>query len=284
MKKYGALLIVFLVAFIAILIFLLSQPTTGIHLKGFLMTMSILSLLWLVSLAIKDASIIDIFWGTGYVILAWFYAFQLQTDLFNISNAIFLLLVTIWGLRLSIYLAMRNLGKGEDVRYQRMRAAGGDKWWWFSFIQVFLLQGVLLWIISAVFIPALQFNGTFNFWTTLGISLWGIGFFFESVGDWQLARFKKDPSNKGKVMDRGLWKYTRHPNYFGDALLWWGYFCFALNTTGGWTYFFCPFIMTFLLIRVSGVAMLEPQLKKTKPKYADYIRKTPAFFPWFPKP
>jgi len=238
--------------------------------------------LWLLSLVIKDSSIIDIFWGTGFVIVAWFYAWDLDWALIGLRDFILLSMVSIWGLRLSIYLAMRNLGNPEDYRYAAWRKENGKNWWWFSFFKVFTLQGVLLWIISSIFLPSLMIKGDLTLLDYIGIGFWSIGFFFEAVGDWQMMRFKKYSVNKGKVMDQGLWKYTRHPNYFGDTMIWWGYFFFSLAHPQGIYFIFCPIIMTFLLVKVSGAAMLEEGLKKSKPKYAEYIRKTSSFIPWFP--
>ena len=144
-----------------------------------------------------------------------------------------------------------------------------------------MLQGIVMWVISAVFFKAMSDARVFALTSLdfIGIGIWAIGFYFEAVGDWQLRKFRKNPANKGKVMDRGLWKYTRHPNYFGDALLWWGYFMFALSVPGGFGFFFCPLIMTLFLMRISGVSMLERNLVKTKPKYEDYVRRTSEFFP-----
>lgn len=251
--------------------------------SGIGILMAVLTGLWLLSLVIKDASIIDIFWGTGFVIVAWFYAYQLGLDELTFRNQVLLTMITIWGLRLSIYLAFRNIGKGEDFRYAKWRADNGAKWWWLSFFRVFALQGFLLWIISAVYLPSLSVQTELGFVEIIGVVFWAIGLFFEAVGDYQLAQFKKDPSNKGKVMNKGLWRYTRHPNYFGDTMVWWGYFMFVLAYPQGWIYVFCPIVMTFFLIKVSGVAMLEGTLKKTKPKYAEYIRRTSSFIPMPPR-
>ena len=250
---------------------------------GIGLLMAILTGLWLVSLVIKDASIIDIFWGFGFVIIAWFYAFQSDLETMGVREKILLGMVTIWGLRLTIYLAMRNLGKGEDYRYAQWRKDNGEKWWWLSFIRVFALQGFLLWIISATYLPSFSIRAEIGVLEYVGILLWFIGLFFEAVGDYQLTQFKKDPNNKGKVLNTGVWRYTRHPNYFGDATIWWGFFLFALANPHGWMFIFCPIVMTFFLLKVSGVAMLEVKLKKSKPQYAEYIRTTSSFIPMPPK-
>lgn len=239
-------------------------------------------LLWLLSLKLKDASIVDIFWGTGFVITFWVSYLLVQ----NSSARILLLgsLVTIWGLRLSIHIYQRNHNQPEDFRYAKWRADAGASWWWKSFFKVFLLQGILLLIIAAPLIAVnsstptpLQCNCDL-----VGAGLWLIGFMFEAGGDYQLKKFKQNPNNKGKLLTTGYWSVTRHPNYFGDAAQWWGFYLIAFSAGAGWT-IFSPIIMTYLLLKISGVAMLEKTLKETKPGYADYIKRTSAFFPWFPK-
>jgi steroid 5-alpha reductase family enzyme len=238
---------------------------------------------WLVSIALRNASIVDIFWGLGFVLLAVLY-FALA-DGFLGRKILITSLVAAWGLRLSLYVLCRNWGQGEDYRYRAFREKAGEKFWWVSFFQVFLLQGVLLWLISAPILAA-QFYDSPDGLTVvdgLGALVWGVGFFFEAVGDWQLARFKADPANKGKVMDRGLWRYTRHPNYFGDATVWWGLFVIAAGTVDGLWTVFSPILMTVLLMRVSGVALLEKAQVQTKPQYRAYIESTSAFVPWFPR-
>jgi len=238
-------------------------------------------LLWLVSLAIKNASIVDIFWGIGFIIIVWF-AFVFAQGYLPRKNLI-CTLVTLWGLRLALHIGIRNWGKPEDFRYAKWREENGTRWWWFSFFQVFLLQGFLMWIISAPLLAA-QASGFPVILTPLdliGASLWTLGLLFESIGDLQLMLFKANPNNKDKLLTNGLWKYTRHPNYFGEAVLWWGYYVIAL-AAGSWWTIFSPILMTWLLLRVSGVAMLE-QTMKIKPGYEEYMQKTSAFIPWFPK-
>ena len=245
---------------------------------GLGMIMSILTALWLLSLVLKDASIIDVFWGFGFVTIAWFYYYLLDSQ--GIRILLICGLVTIWGLRLSIHLAIRNVGKGEDYRYQTWREANGVNWWWLSFFRVFLLQGLILWIISSPLLLAMSSpSQKLQALDYVGVMLFSVGFFFEAVGDWQLTQFKKNPVNKGKVLQTGLWGITRHPNYFGDALLWWGFFCFALSNPSDWQYVFSPLLMTFLLMNVSGVTLLEQKLNKTKTDYQAYTERIPAFFP-----
>lgn len=273
-----------LFAFILLMpVFLLTSSFSGLFLNGFLVTIGALTLLWLVSLAITDASIIDIYWGCGFVIIAWFYAYSIGFEEIGTRGQVLLGMISLWGLRLGAYLAKRNLGKGEDFRYAQWRQDNGQKWWWLSFFRVFLLQGALLWIISSLYVPAFSIGGELSWLEYIGIVLWAIGFYFEAIGDAQMMAFKANPDNKGKVMNTGLWRYTRHPNYFGDALLWWGFFCFCLAHPDGIKYIYAPALMSLLLVKVSGVAMLERTLKKTKPKYAEYIRRTSAFIPMPPK-
>ena len=254
----------------------------GIYGTAFLVILGLMTLLWLVSLLLKNASIVDIFWGSGFVISGWVY-FALTPDGFPARKLLLMILTTIWGLRLSLYILYRNWGKAEDFRYQVWRKEAGAAWWWRSFFKVFLLQGILMWIISAPLLAA-QIRSAPDRLTVLdfiGAAVWAIGFFFEVAGDFQLARFKANPANKGKVMDRGVWRFTRHPNYFGDSAQWWGYYLIAA-AAGGWWTVFSPIIMTLFLLRVSGVALLEKTLE-TRPGYKEYIESTSAFVPWFPR-
>ncbi len=237
---------------------------------------------WLGSVFLEDASIVDRFWGGGFA-LAALVSFSYM-DRMTPRALLLLAMAVIWGLRLSLYLTWRNWGQGEDYRYAAMRKRHGARFVVLSLFTVFLFQGVLTWIISLplqVGIAAKQ--GELNVLDYIGAALWLIGLLFESVGDFQLARFKANPANKGTVMDRGLWRYTRHPNYFGDALLWWGIFLVAASAPYGVYTIFSPALMTFLLMRVSGVRLLEKKLRKTKPAYAAYAAETNAFFPGPPK-
>lgn len=248
-----------------------------------LVILGLMTLLWLISLALKDSSIVDIFWGTGFVITFWIATFLVPG---NLSARIILLgiIVTVWGLRLSLYIFSRNAGKGEDFRYAAWREEAGPSWWWRSFFKVFFLQGFLMWIIAIPLIAA-QTGDTTSPLKCLdytGAALWLVGFIFEAGGDWQLARFKANPGNKDKLLTTGLWSLTRHPNYFGDAAQWWGFYLIAASAGAFWT-ILSPIIMTFLLMKVSGVVMLEKALKDSKPGYEEYIARTSAFFPWIPR-
>lgn len=253
-----------------------------IYATGLAVTLGLMTVLWLVSLRIKNSSIVDIFWGTGFVIAAWLF-FALTPQGYLPRKLLIAGLVTIWGLRLSIHIFRRNFGKPEDFRYQKWRQEAGRKWWWQSYLRVFLLQGLLLWIISAPLLAAQ--NGSapdrLSVLDWMGLLVWLVGFFFEALGDYQLARFRANPQNNGKVLNTGVWRYTRHPNYFGDSAQWWGYFLIAAAAGGLWT-IFSPILMTTLLLRVSGVTLLEKSLE-SRPGYKEYVETTSAFVPWFPR-
>lgn len=238
---------------------------------------------WMLSLLKKDAGIADIFWGSGFVLVAWITFFV--SEGYGPRRFILTSMATLWGLRLSLHLLVRNWGLKEDHRYQAMRRVHGTRFWIVSLVTVFLFQGVLLWAVSLV-IQAAAFvtdPSRLTWLDALGVLIWSAGFVFETVADKQLARFRSDPNNKGKVMDQGLWAYSRHPNYFGEALVWWGFYAIALNHPGNAWVILSPALITFLLLRVSGVSLLEKTITERRPAYVDYMRKTSAFFPWFPK-
>jgi len=239
--------------------------------------------LWLLSLALRNASIVDIWWGPGIALAA---AVALGTAGGGPPRSALLAgLAGVWALRLGAYLLWRNAGQGEDPRYRAMRRHFGARFPWVSLATVFGLQGVLQWIVSLPLQVAIAAPGgaPLGALDALGVLLVAGGLGFESVGDLQLARFKADPANAGRVMDRGLWRYTRHPNYFGDALAHWGLFAIALATPFGWATALSPALMTFLLLRVSGVALLERSIGKRRPEYLDYQRRTSAFLPLPPR-
>lgn len=241
--------------------------------------LAVMVLLWLLSLVLRNASIVDIYWGIGFIITSCSAAFMNHNDSFHVQ--VLLVLITLWGLRLAIYVSWRNRGHGEDRRYQAMREHHGAQFWWVSLGTVFLLQGVLLWFISMPLQATAAVECEVPPWRwsdCLGIAVWLVGFVFETIGDWQLARFKADPANKNRVMVRGLWRYTRHPNYFGDCCVWWGLYLVAAGQDAWWT-IGSPMVMTALLLKVSGVALLESDIQERRPEYAEYQRCTNAFFP-----
>ncbi len=238
---------------------------------------------FLIAVIRKDNSLADIAWGGGFVIIA-FLTFFLAPGHAEARQVLVTGLVTLWGLRLAIYINFRNKGRGEDYRYAKWREEWGKYFLPRSFLQVFMLQGALMVLIasSVIFINLNPAPGL-SFLDGIGLVVWCIGFFFESVGDFQLFQFKKDPGNKGQVMRYGLWKYTRHPNYFGEATMWWGIFLMALSLPGGFIALLSPLTITFLLLKVSGIPMLEKKLAESQPGYEDYMNKTSPFIPWFPK-
>ena len=237
---------------------------------------------WLLSLVLKTASIVDIVWGLGFVITSWVLALTIDGD--STRQILLAVMVGAWGLRLGGYLAKRNIGHGEDWRYKAMRKKKGARFGLISLVTVFGLQGVLMWVVS---LPVMFGNSDatpgVGPLAVIGVMVWAVGLSFEAVGDWQLAKFKKDPNNAGKVMQTGLWSLTRHPNYFGDALLWWGIGIVGAETGTGVVGFIGPVVMTVFLLRVSGVPMLERSLMKRREGYAEYAARTSAFIPRPPK-
>jgi steroid 5-alpha reductase family enzyme len=245
--------------------------------------LALMTLVWGASLFKRDASLVDTFWGLGFVVAGWIYKYGSGPS--TLRGGLVLGLVTFWGLRLSAYILWRSRGHGEDYRYREMRDRHPRTFPWRSLLTVFWLQAVLLWALSAPLFQAQRSPGPAPLGPldALGLALFAVGFLFEVGGDWQLARFKRDRAHAGQVMDRGLWRYTRHPNYFGDALVWWSFFCFAAATPHGWWTIYSPLLMTLLLLRVSGVTLLEKRLQATKPGYRRYAERTSAFFPWPPR-
>ncbi len=244
-----------------------------------LIVFAFMVVMFLIAQKRKDNSIVDIGWGIGFVLIAisiFFQSDKTTVQLIAVS------LITVWGLRLATYIYSRNKGKPEDYRYAQWREEWGKYVVIRAFFQVFMLQGAIMLIVASplyvIFSQPLEL--TWNVF--LAIVVWLIGFYFETMGDYQMAQFKKNPDNKGKVMRYGVWKYTRHPNYFGDATQWWAIFLFALMSPYWYLAAIGPAVMHFFLVKVSGVAMLERKYKGN-PKYANYIATTSAFIPWFPK-
>ena len=239
---------------------------------------------WLVSLVMTDASIVDIIWGAGFVLVAATSA--VVGDGFSDRRYLLLVLVGVWGLRLSGYLAWRNIGHGEDYRYQAMRRHHGPRFGLISLLVVFGLQGVLVWVVSlpVQLAATAEEPADLGPLAAAGVAVWLVGLVFEAGGDAQLARFRRDPANTGVVLDRGLWRLTRHPNYFGDFCVWWGIFLVAAETVPGRWGIVGPVVMSVLLLRVSGVAMLEKTIADRRPGYVDYAERTSTFFPRPPRP
>jgi steroid 5-alpha reductase family enzyme len=237
---------------------------------------------WLASLTLKNASIVDIIWGLGFVVVAW--AVHARADGSPDRQRVLVAMTTLWGLRLAIHLFVRNHGKGEDYRYRAMRKRWGPRFPLISLGTVFAVQGVLMWIVSLpVQLGQVGTSPDLGVMAWIGVAVWVIGLFFETVGDAQLVRFKRDPANAGTVMSLGLWRYTRHPNYFGDACVWWGIAMVAAETSVGRWGLIGAATMTVLLRRVSGVTLLEKSLVKRRAGYDDYVARTSPFIPMPPK-
>jgi steroid 5-alpha reductase family enzyme len=227
--------------------------------------------------------VVDSLWGLGFVVIAWV-TFALS-DGYEGRRWLVAVLTSLWGLRLCIHLSIRNWGIGEDPRYGKWRAASGESFWIVSLFKVFWLQALFQWVISFVVqVPQLAREpANLTALDAIGAAVWLVGFVFESAADYQLYRFKADPLNRGKVMDRGLWRYSRHPNYFGECLIWWGMYGIALSVPGGWWTVVCPVIITLVLLKMTGVPLTETTTMERRPGYRDYMRRTPMFIPWFPR-
>lgn len=243
---------------------------------------------FVISLIRKDNGTADIAYGWGFVLVAWITFAHGMPDVPAFLASV---LVTIWAARLSIRIYLRSRGKPEDFRYKKWREEWGKTFVVRSFLQVYMLQGLVIFLVSLPVSLLNIYNGPIGFGliALLGILVWMKGFFFETVGDWQLARFMANPENKGKVMDRGLWHFTRHPNYYGESLMWWGLALISFGTLGGthalWLSllaFVGPVLITFLLLKVSGVPLLEARFAGN-PEWEAYKAKTSVFIPWFPK-
>jgi len=231
---------------------------------------------WLLSLPIRNVSIVDSLWSLMFLLAAGVYALAQNQP--GSRALLVLVLVAVWALRLAGYITWRNWGEGEDFRYQKIRARNQPGFAVKSLYLVFGLQAGLAWVISLPLLAAISSRSPLGWLDYGGTLLWLIGMIFEAGGDYQLARFKARPANRGKVMDRGLWRFTRHPNYFGDFCVWWGFFLIAL-AAGGWWSCVGPALMSFLLLKVSGVSLLEKDIGERRPQYREYIARTNAFFP-----
>ncbi len=241
-----------------------------------------MGMVWIVSLPLRDASIADIFWGPGFAFTSVVAAGMSPA---STRATLLVLLTSLWGLRLAVHIGRRwRKKKVEDRRYRAMRDRWGGRFPLVSLLTVFLLQGALLWIVSLPLQAGAALGATrpVGPLDALGVLVFAVGLAFEAVGDAQLARFLSGSSSRRKVMEAGLWRYTRHPNYFGDALVWWGLGLVGA-ATGAWWCLVGPALMTFLLVRVSGVSLLERDIAERRPGYAAYIRRTSAFLPLPPR-
>lgn len=239
--------------------------------------------MFVVALVMKNNGIVDVGWGLGFILVTIVTFFVEGDNRFHQKLVSFLVIV--WGLRLAIYLGIRNIGQPEDFRYANWRKEWGSNFVWRSFFQVFMLQGVVMFINT---LPVVVVNADLSLYKSykvlypVGCALWSVGFFFEALGDYQMYMFRSSHHPKGKVMNTGLWHYTRHPNYFGEALMWWGIFLLAIPSGHWYISVWAPVTITFLLLRVSGVTLLEKKYDGND-EYARYKRNTNSFIPWFPK-
>ncbi len=237
---------------------------------------------WVLSLILKNAAIADSLWGLGFVLVAWLTFFQ--ADGFPARSLILAVIVTVWGMRLFIHITARNYGKGEDPRYAAWRRQYGERFRLVSLYKVFLAQALFLWVIAL----GLQYGqiaeapARLTWLDGAGLLIWIAGFSVEAMADRQLGQFLKEPANKGRIMDRGLWHYSRHPNYFGESLVWWGIFVIVLSTPWGFLTIVSPLLITYTLLRLTGVTLMEQTEFSGNPEYQAYIRRTSAFVPWFP--
>ncbi|MFO7861292.1 MAG: DUF1295 domain-containing protein [Desulfosalsimonas sp.] len=238
---------------------------------------------WMISLLLKNAAIADALWGLGFVLVAWL-TFS-QADGFFMRKLMLALMVTVWGMRLFIHIAGRSRGKGEDPRYAAWRAQYGQRFWLVSLYRVFLVQALFLWIIAI----GVQYGqvasrpARLTWLDAAGFLIWLAGLVIESVADYQLRRFLSAQENQGRVMDQGLWRYSRHPNYFGETLVWWGIFVMVLSAPLGFLTIVSPVVITYTLLRLTGVTLMEETEFSDNPEYQAYIRRTNAFVPWFPR-
>lgn len=251
----------------------------------FALLMVAVILLWLLSIRVRDVSIIDMAYGLliGAAALLAF----LMADTRGVLQWLMLVLLWLWVIRFSVHIIRRNLGHGEDPRYTRLRAwVGGERaFHWFSLRQVFLHQGLIIWLLSlpAQLVMASSEREPINALLIAGSVLWFCGWIIEAVADYQLNRFRADPDKRGQVLDQGLWRYSRHPNYFGDACVHWGLFLLACSVPWGVLGFVGPLAITHYLLNVTGARTLEKKLLKEKPGYAEYCQRTSAFIPWPPR-
>jgi steroid 5-alpha reductase family enzyme len=253
-----------------------SQALYLVSATGFAAILVLASATWLLSLALKNVSIVDSIWSM-LIILPAVAAIVLLPES-GPRALIVLALAGLWAIRLAGYITWRNWGAGEDHRYREIRARNQPHFEWKSLYLVFALQGVLAWMVSIPLVAAIASPRPLGWLDALGITVFVVGFLFESLGDLQLARFRANPANRDKVLDYGLWRYTRHPNYFGEFCIWWGFYLMSLSA-GAWWAFVSPLLMSILLLKISGVTLLERDIGLRRPAYQNYVARTNAFFP-----
>ena len=243
----------------------------------------VLGLTFLVALVQHKHAVVDVAWGLGFaaIAVAAFLASEGAGD--GLISGLALVLTVVWGLRLAGHIALRSRGHGEDPRYEELMAKAPGNPHLFALRRVYLTQGVVMWFVSLPVQVAMFVQGEANLATLVGVLLWLVGFAFETVGDLQLTRFRNDPGSRGQVLDTGLWRYTRHPNYFGDACVWWGLSFLAFSAWPGVLTILSPVLMTWFLARGTGKPLLEKGMAERRPGYADYVRRTSGFVPLPPR-
>lgn len=243
----------------------------------------VFTLTYIIANRIKDASIVDIIWGAVQVIVA--IVLLLLVDGTSYVRLLVSLYIVLWGVRLAWHIGSRKLGEPEDKRYQNFRKEWGDTYWWRSILQIYVLQGLLASVMALpLIVVAHPENAQFTdhtWWVAIGSLVWWYGFLFEAIGDWQLRQFIKT-KKAGEIMTDGLWQYTRHPNYFGEVTQWWGLWIILVPLAYGWWALATPILITFLILKVSGITMLEKRYKDNK-KYQEYKKRTSPFIPMPPK-
>jgi len=253
----------------------------NVFLLSIIILTAYMTLVFCLAMYLEDNSIVDVAYGVAFVVSSWTVFIVYGDD--HPRQWLVILLVTAWGLRLAGHIFLRKQGEGEDFRYRQWRDQWGGTFVWRSFLQIFMLQGAVVFLVSLpVLLVIAQPGGAFGLLDLAGILVWLFGFAFEAVGDWQLLRFKRQPQNRGQIIQSGLWRYTRHPNYFGEALLWWGLFLIALKVPYGAVAIISPILIDFLLLKVSGIPMLEAKYAKN-PEFVAYKKRTNALVPWFPR-
>jgi steroid 5-alpha reductase family enzyme len=235
---------------------------------------------WAYSVVRRNVGIVDSLWSL--MILATVGAYAVFAESAGVRETLVVALVALWAVRLSAHITVRNHGEPEDRRYREIRRNNEPHFWLKSVYIVFGLQAVLAWFIAMPAVAAASAPAPLGWLDVVAVAIWGVGMLFEVVGDWQLMRFQRERESRDQVLDTGLWRYTRHPNYFGEALLWWGVYLLAV-AAGAWWTLASPVLMTFLLLRVSGVVLLEKDIADRRPQYRNYIRRTSAFIPLPPK-
>ncbi|KAB2887670.1 MAG: DUF1295 domain-containing protein [Desulfobulbaceae bacterium] len=255
-----------------------------VFLDAALLILAGMSVMAIVGLRARDNSLVDIAYGPLFVLAGW--GAWLTADGISPLHPrplLLLALVSIWGLRLGLHIGLRHRGRGEDFRYRRFREEWGDTIVWRSLLQIYLLQGAVVLVIATPILLAIADpGGGLGAADGIGVLLFAAGFLFEAVSDWQMTVFKRQAEHRGRLIQSGLWRFSRHPNYFGEALLWWGIFLIGLGAGNGWVGLVSPLAIAFLLLKVSGIPMLEAKYRDN-PEFADYQARTSAFIPWFPR-